>query len=141
MQNCTRPIFFNNNLCWLKTIIPQQWITIPVSQFQWWHWFNIIIFQKRTFSQFPCVNIWLVKVGDPAGIELLVCLLLPMWITPWGQKSCMIRQNFFFQWFVSNKINLQCLLNKCGRTGLHLILKFSYMKGEILGTLTLPPQL
>lgn len=41
-----------------------------------------------TFSQLPCVDVWFVEVGDPAGIKLLVRLLLPMWVTPRGQNSC-----------------------------------------------------
>lgn len=39
---------------------------------------------KRTFPQLPCVNVLLVKVSDPACVELLIGLLLPMRVTPGG---------------------------------------------------------
>lgn len=29
------------------------------------------------FPQLPGINVWLVEVGDPAGVKLLICLLLP----------------------------------------------------------------
>lgn len=46
---------------------------------------------KHTFSQLPRINVWLVEIGDPAGIKLFICLLLPMWVTSWGQKSCIMK--------------------------------------------------
>lgn len=33
---------------------------------------------KYTFSQLPCINVWVVEVGDPAGIKLLIRLMLSM---------------------------------------------------------------
>lgn len=39
---------------------------------------RIALISKYTFFQLPCINVWLVEVGDPAGIKLLIRLLLSM---------------------------------------------------------------
>lgn len=59
---------------------------------QWAKWAKqrITLIYKYTFFQLPCINVWLVEVSDPAGVKLLICLLLSMWITSWGQKSCAV---------------------------------------------------
>lgn len=37
-----------------------------------------LVISKFTFSQLPCINVWLVKIGDPSGIKLLISLLFSM---------------------------------------------------------------
>lgn len=52
----------------------------------------IALIYKCTFFQLPCINVRFVEVGDPAGVKLLIRLLLSMWVTSWGQKSCTIKK-------------------------------------------------
>lgn len=42
---------------------------------------RIAVVHKSTFFQLPCINVWLVEVGDPAGIKLLIRLFLSMRVT------------------------------------------------------------
>lgn len=68
---------------------------------------SIIVIHRSTFSQLPCVNVLLVEISDPSGVELLIRLLLLMRVTPRGQDSCTVKTIFLYQSISSKNQHLQ----------------------------------